>query len=91
MGLAMTAPVTVGVVWWCVRHYPGAVSLGVWNKERPVWSAAWTSAAAIFALDIIWMTPWMDAFWHPLPVGHAAIVLYLLLVLRSGLVAQPSR
>jgi hypothetical protein len=84
----VTAPLTWGVIWLCARRYPGAVSLVVWNVERPLWSALWTCAFVGSALVFLFLAPWSDAVRHPFLVTHICVDLYVLLVLRSGLVAQ---
>lgn len=86
--LVATAPVTWGIVWFCVRNYPGSVSLHAWNAGRPIWSAIWTLVAVVAAVAFLVFTPWSDAADHPFLIAHVLLDTYFLLVLRSGLVAQ---
>lgn len=86
--LVMTAPISWGVVWICANRYPGAVSFGVWNNKRPLWSAFWTIALVGVAIAFLLLTPWSTAVRHPLLIAHVLIDFYFLLVLRSGVVGQ---
>jgi len=85
---AATAPVTWGFVWLCVRRYPGRVPLAAWNRDRPVWSAAWTLAVVAAIACFVLGTPWPRAADHPLLIVHVVLDLWFLLVLRSAIVAQ---
>ena len=86
VALLVTAPLTWGFVWLCVRRYPGRVSLLAWDRARPIRSAVWTvlivAAAVLFALSPSWRL-------HPLAlfsIAHGLTAAYFLLVCRSALV-----
>jgi hypothetical protein len=86
--LIVTAPITWGFIWLCVRRYPGSVSLGVWNRRRPLWALAWTIVvSAIIAMFLI-LTPWRNATYHPFLVLHVVMDVLLLLILRGAIVAE---
>jgi hypothetical protein len=82
----VTAPISLGIVWLCVRRYRGAVSLLAWNRERQVWLFLWTFVC--LALAALLLAAWSDFSRHPFLALHAAADIWLLVVLRSGLVVQ---
>ncbi len=85
--LLVTAPMTWGFVWLCVRRYPGAVPLGAWNPQRPLWALGWTIVISGAIAMLLVLTPWKDVAYHPLLITHVIMDILFLLVLRSAIVA----
>jgi hypothetical protein len=86
--LLVTAPITWGFVWLCVRRYPGPVPLGAWNPRRPLWALGWTIATSCAIAMFLVLTPWKDVAYHPLLIIHVTMDVLFLLVLRSAIVTQ---
>jgi hypothetical protein len=86
--LLVTAPITWGFVWLCVRRYPGGVSLAAWNPLRPLWALGWTIVIVGAIAMFLVLTPWKDVAYHPLLIVHATMDILFMLTLRSAIVAQ---
>lgn len=84
----VTSPLTWGVVWFCVRRYPGAILLAVWNSGRPMWSMIWTALMGGAASMFVLTGASEEVTHHPLLIAHIALDVYFLLVLRSAIVSQ---
>jgi hypothetical protein len=84
------APAVFGVIWFCLRKYPGAVSLFAFNTARPVWSAAWTLTVLIYLYSDI---PFFYASIrdrYPMDLVTGVIEVYLMLCLRSSIIYSTS-
>jgi hypothetical protein len=86
--LVITAPITWGFVWLCVRRYPGAVSLTAWNYQRPMRALAWTAVVSLATVPFLVMIPFAIADEHPVLAIHMIADVLFLLILRSAIVAQ---
>ena len=90
IGWIVITPALVALVWFCLRQYPGAVSLFAFNTGRPVWSAAWTLAALWHFYSEI---PFLYASIrdrYPMDLITGLIEVYLMLCLRSSVIYSAS-
>ena len=86
VGWAITLPVFLGFFWFCLRNYPGRVSLLAFDRKRPLRSSIWTAILLAGAGAEISALIRSIADWFPLDVLSESLAIYLLLCFRSSLV-----
>lgn len=86
IGWGITLPVFLAFFWFCLRHYPGRVSLFAFDRKRPLRSSVWTVILLAGAGVEISALIRSVAEWFPLDVLSESLAIYLLLCCRSSLV-----
>ena len=88
IGLLITAPFTVGFLWFCLHRYPGSVSLVAWNRARPYWSLGWSALFGAIVLDELRTLRLRHAAVHPLDAAQAVAAIYFFLALRALVIVR---
>jgi hypothetical protein len=90
LGWVVIAPAVFGLVWFCLRRYPGAVSLFAFDTARPVWSGVWTLALLSYLYSEIAFFYASIRDRYPMDLMTGLIEVYLMLCLRSSVIYSTS-
>jgi len=84
-------PLVLFMLWRTIlKDYPGAVSLWVWNKEKPVWSLLWTVLFGVLLIIPVSNIPYDITYRNPFEPLDTCLWAVLFLNVRAIIVARPA-